>query len=101
MTILLPIIGFIFISLLVVAGAMALAPSGATALERRLGEVTSARTEQLDDVPADSRMMAALKRMGAVAPRSVKELGKLQQRLVTAGYRNREAIGVFYGIRLG
>ena len=28
-------------------------------------------------------------------------MGKLQQRLVTAGYRNHEAIAVFFGIRLG
>ena len=34
---LLPLLGFIFVSLLVAAGAMALAPSGAGTLERRLG----------------------------------------------------------------
>jgi tight adherence protein C len=46
-------------------------------------------------------VLSALKRMGAMAPRSTKELGKLQQRLVTAGYRSREALIVFFGIRLG
>jgi tight adherence protein C len=100
-TLLLPLIGFIFVSLLVVGGAMALAPSGGATLERRLSEVTSARTEHGDDLPSDRTVMAALKRMGAMAPRSTKELGKLQQRLITAGYRGREAMGVFFGIRLG
>ena len=101
MTILLPLVGFVFISLLVIGGAMALAPSGGTALARRLGEVTSARTDQSDEPPPDRTVIDALKRMGAMAPRSAKELGKLQQRLVTAGYRSREAMVVFFGIRLG
>jgi len=101
MLLLLPLIGFIFISLLVVAGAMALAPSGAATIERRLGEVTSLLPEPSTDARVDGRMMAALKRVGAVAPRSTKEAGKLQQRLITAGYRNKEAIVVFFGIRLG
>ena len=101
MTILIALVGFIFISLLVIAGGMALAPSGGTAIERRLGEVTSTRVlEQHDDTPADPAVLKALKRMGAMAPRSAKELGKLQQRLVVAGYRKREALGVFFGIRL-
>jgi tight adherence protein C len=101
MTLLLPLIGFVFISLLVIAGGLALAPSGGTAIERRLGEVTTARTDRSDDPPADPAVMRALKRVGAMAPHSTKELGKLKQRLVTAGYRNREAIGIFFGIRLG
>jgi tight adherence protein C len=45
-------------------------------------------------------VIQALKRMGAMAPRSAKELGKLQQRLITAGFRSREAVVVFYGARL-
>jgi tight adherence protein C len=101
MTLLLPLVGFIFISLLVVAGAMALAPSGGTALQRRLGEVTSARTDLNDEPPPDRTVIQALKRMGAMAPRSTKEMGKLQGRLVTAGYRGREAMVIFFGIRLG
>jgi tight adherence protein C len=100
-TIFIALIGFLFVSLLVVAGAMAFAPSGGGSIARRLGEVTSARTDRSDDAaPPDKSVVAALKRMGAMAPRSAKELGKLQQRLIIAGYRSREAIGVFYGIRL-
>jgi tight adherence protein C len=40
-----------------------------------------------------------LKRVGTAAPKSTKETGKLQQRLVTAGYRGKEAVIVFFGIR--
>jgi tight adherence protein C len=101
-TIFIALIGFLFVSLLVVAGAMALAPSGGNAIARRLGEVTSARTDHSEDAaPPDKTVIAALKRMGAMAPRSTKEIGKLQQRLINAGYRSREALVVFFGIRLG
>jgi tight adherence protein C len=101
-TIFIALIGFLFVSLLVVAGAMALAPSGGGSIARRLGEVTSARVDVAgDEPPPDQAVVAALKRMGAMAPRSMKEIGKLQQRLITAGYRNREALGIFFGIRLG
>jgi tight adherence protein C len=101
MTLLLPLIGFIFISLLVIAGAMALAPSGGTALQRRLGEVTASRTDRTEEPPPDRSVIQALKRMGAMAPRRAKEAGKLQSRLITAGYRSREALGIFFGIRIG
>ena len=101
MTIFIALIGFLFVSLLVVAGAMAFAPGGGGLVARRLGEMTSARIDRGDDAaPPDKTVIAALKRMGAMAPRSAKELGKLQQRLIIAGYRTREAIVVFYGIRL-
>jgi tight adherence protein C len=100
-TILIPVIGFLFITLLVIAGGLALAPSGGTAIERRLGEVTLTRTDQAtDEPPVDSSVISALKRMGAMAPGSVKERSKLQQRLVIAGYRKREALVIFFGIRL-
>jgi len=100
MTILLPILGFLFISLLIYAVALALAPAHGATIERRLGEVTAARSDR-GEAPVDHAVLSALKRMGAMAPRSTKELGKLQQRLVTAGYRSREALIVFFGIRLG
>ena len=46
-------------------------------------------------------MIDTLKKIGAMAPQSRSEMGKLQQRLVTAGYRSHEAVTVFFGIRLG
>ena len=46
MVLLLPLLAFLFASLLVAAAAMALSPAGAATIERRLGEVTSSPTKQ-------------------------------------------------------
>ena len=99
MTLLLPLLGFLFVSLLVAGTAMALSPTGSM-IDRRLGEVVQLSAK--DDPQAGSkRTFAGLKRLGAILPRSTSETGKLQQRLITAGYRGKEAIGIFYGIRVG
>jgi tight adherence protein C len=101
-TILLPLLAFAFASLLVAAGAMVLSPGGEAAVERRLGEVTGTRVKRrFEDAGYDKVVVDALKRIGNLAPRSPKEMGKLQQKLTYAGYRNREALVVFFGIRLG
>jgi tight adherence protein C len=101
-TLLLPLLAFLFASLVVAATAMALAPNGAATIERRLGEVIVGGHVDAgpDDRGYDRAIVDALKRIGRVAPRSAKEVGKLQQRLITAGYRGNEAIIVFFGIRL-
>src|SRR5476649_214024 len=99
---LLPILAFLFGSLLIAAAAMAFAPGAATTIERRLGEVTGTRVKASTDDPGYDRVMIdTLKRIGAIAPQSRSEMGKLQQKLVTAGYRSHEAVAVFFGIRLG
>ena len=99
---LLPLLAFLFGSLLIAAAAMAFAPGAAATIERRLGEVTGTRVKASDDDPGYDRVMIdTLKKFGAMAPQSRSEMGKLQQRLVTAGYRKHEAIAVFFGIRLG
>jgi tight adherence protein C len=99
---LLPLLAFLFGSLLIAAAAMAFAPAAATAIERRLGEVTGTKVKASgDDAGYDRVMIDTLKKFGAMAPQSRSEMGKLQQRLVTAGYRRHEAVAVFFGIRLG
>src|SRR5882724_4846408 len=98
---LLPMLAFLFGALLIAAAAMAFAPAASTALERRLGEVTGTRVKVSSDEPGyDRTMIDTLKKIGAMAPQSRSEMGKLQQRLITAGYRSHEAIAVFFGIRL-
>jgi tight adherence protein C len=98
-TILLPLLAFVFASLLVAAGAMMLAPGRAATIERRLGELTG--HQALDSSgEAYQRLIHTLQRVGTRAPRSLGEMGKLQQRLVAAGYRSHEALTVFFGIRL-
>jgi tight adherence protein C len=100
-TMLLPLLAFLFGSLLIAAAALALAPAASATIERRLGEVTGRRVKASSEDPGYDRVMIdTLKKFGAMAPQSRSEMGKLQQRLVTAGYRNHEAIAVFFGIRL-
>jgi len=101
MMLLLPLLAFLFASLLVAAAALALSPSGAATIERRLGEATGAPVRQPSDDPGYDRVILdALKKFGTVAPQSTKEMGKLQRKLVTAGFRAHEAVAVFFGIRL-
>jgi tight adherence protein C len=101
-TVLLPLLGFLFVSLLVAAVAMSMS-SGATAtIEQRLGElrtpdVAAPRTGLF----SGEGVVNTFKRLGRSAPRSAGELGKLRQRLICAGYRGPEALTVFFGIRLG
>ena len=103
MAILLPLLGFVFVSLLVMGAAMALAPSGANAIERRLGEVAGGPGAARVDVDSgfERTFVDTLKKVGNALPRSPSEMGKLQQRLVTAGYRNNEAVAIFFGLRIG
>jgi tight adherence protein C len=99
--ILLCLLAFAFASLLVTAGAMMFAPAQSAAIEQRLVELTGQRSEAERRGPSLERVKGALKRLGRAAPQSTSEMGKLQQRLVQAGYRSHDAIIVFYGVRLG
>jgi tight adherence protein C len=97
---LLCLLAFAFAALLVTAGAMALA-GGPTTIERRLSDLTGARMRPDLDNAGYERVFESLKRVGNALPRSPSEMGKLQQKLVRAGYRRHEAVAVFFGIRLG
>ena len=101
MTILIPLLAFAFGSLLVAAAAMAFAPSSASTIGRRLGEITGAPVEApVEDLGYEKSVLNALKRIGNIAPKSAGEMSKLQQRLVVAGYRGSEALIVFSGLRV-
>jgi tight adherence protein C len=99
-TLLLPLMGFLFISLLITAIGMSLL-RGETAIERRLGELGV--PGPLPEVPTvrNERLLKTLRRLGQAAPKPSRELGKLRERLVHAGYRGSEALTMFFGIRLG
>jgi tight adherence protein C len=101
-TMFLPLLAFVFGSLVITAGALAFMPSRASAIDRRLEELISGGADP-DDVPAKPRfegLIALVKRVGEKAPRSPKEMGALRLRLVQAGYRREEALTVFFGIRI-
>jgi tight adherence protein C len=97
--ILLALLAFAFASLLVTAGAMAFAP-GTNTIERRLAELTGKPADHRADEPRMQHVLGALKKLGTSAPHSAKEMGKLQERLIQAGYRSHDAIVVFFGIRI-
>jgi tight adherence protein C len=96
--ILLAVLGFLFVTLLITAGAMAFSPAAAGQIEQRLAEIGGVET--VADSRYEKMLLDSLKRIGKVAPRSPSEMGKLQQRLVSAGYRSNEALIVFFGIRV-
>ena len=99
MTLLLPLLAFLFVSLLAYAAYIALAPSLAGHVERRLAEIGGGASVPVQ-APTWERLSATFKRMGRVAPQSPSEMGKLQRRLVAAGFRNSEALVVFLGVRV-
>ena len=99
---LLPLLAFLFATLVVMGAAYAFASGGPSTIEQRLGELTGAPAKVLESTAGYERaIMASLKRIGSVAPKPLSEMTKLQLRLVNAGYRNREALVIFLGIRLG
>jgi tight adherence protein C len=99
-TLLLPLMGFLFISLLITAIGMSLL-RGETAIERRLGELGVSGPLAAVPTAGNERLLNTLKRLGKAAPKPSREIGKLKERLVYAGYRGGEALTVFFGIRLG
>jgi tight adherence protein C len=96
---LLPLLAFIFGSLIVAAAALALLPGRAAAIDRRLEELTPGR-EAVGDGRSFKAFLGFVKRVGEKAPRSPKELGQLRLRLVQAGFRREEALTIFFGIRV-
>src|SRR5690348_17073134 len=77
---------------------MALSPAAAGQIEQRLAEIGGAET--VSESRYEKMLVDSLKRIGKVAPRSPSEMGKLQQRLVSAGYRSNEALIIFFGVRV-
>src|SRR5258708_1843365 len=102
MTLFIAALAFMFGLLVVAAAALALAPAGTTAIEQRLGELTGApAAPQESDFEYQRAILAALKRMGNIVPKSPSEMGKLRRLLVAAGYRGADAMIVFFGLRIG
>jgi tight adherence protein C len=100
-TLLLPLLAFLFASLLVAGGALYYFGRQSVAIEQRLGEVTGATMKTSVDSGYEKMVVDSLKRLGNLAPKSVGELSKMQRRLVSAGYRRSEALLIFAGIRVG
>ncbi len=100
MTLLLPLLAFATVTLLVAAAALALSPGRAAVIERRLREV-SGHPEAEEGSDAYLRVVETLKRVGRAMPASPSDMGKMQLRLVHAGFRRHDAVAIFFGIRAG
>ena len=98
MTLLLPLMGFLFVSLLVAAVALSMTGGATATIERRLGELRGPGTIA---PPRAVRLTSTLTRLGKLAPQNPSDLSKIRQRLVQSGYRNAEAVTVFFGVRIG
>jgi len=96
---LLPVLAFVFGSLLIGTAVFAFMPNKAAAIDRRLEELTFGR-EESEQKPKFASLIALFKRIGEKVPRSPKEMGPLRLRLVQAGYRRDEALTIFFGIRV-
>jgi tight adherence protein C len=99
-TLLLPLLAFVFGALIITAGALAMMPRRASAIDRRLEELIAESGPEREVRPRLQSLVGMLKRVGEKAPRSAKELGPLRLRLVQAGYRRDEALTIFFGIRV-
>lgn len=95
----LPLLAFAFGSLLVTAVTYALTAKPAT-INDRLRDVMGHQAATETDESSE-QVMAFLKKIGERLPKSPKDLGKIQLRLVQAGYRRSEALPVFLAIRVG
>jgi tight adherence protein C len=96
----LPLLAFVFGSLIIAAVALVMMPNKAAAIDQRLEELTLGRDAEAEQKPRLESMIAVFKRIGEKVPRSPKEMGSLRLRMVQAGYRREEAITIFFGIRV-
>jgi tight adherence protein C len=96
----LPILAFVFGSLLVAGLALIMMPSKAGAIDRRLEELMLSPDADADRKPRLQSLVALFKRIGEKVPRSPKEMGTLRLRLTQAGYRRDEALTIFFGVRV-
>jgi tight adherence protein C len=96
---LIPVLAFVFVSLLVAGAAMALTPRTSAVVEQRLFEIGSGAAAERPSWR--DAVIARLKRLGEMAPKNPAETSKLQRKLLAAGYRKHEAIWIFLGLRIG
>lgn len=99
MTLLLPVLAFVFASLIIAAVGMRLASNRGTVIDRRLAEVTGAKDRE-EEGPRFGALKNAVKRLGSKVPVAPSEVGKVRLRLIQAGYRGAEALPLFVGIRM-
>ena len=74
MTLLLPLLGFVFVSMLIAGTAMALSPGAGAIVERRLDEIAASQAKPDSTIKSyGESLVRALKRVGEAAPQSATE----------------------------
>src|SRR5262245_30186596 len=99
MALMLPLLAFVFASLLVAAIGMRFAGNRGTVIDRRLAEVTGHAGREAEG-PKFTALKDAMKKFGSKVPVNPKDVGKVRLRMIQAGYRGGEAVPLFYGIRM-
>ena len=98
MTLLLPLLAFVFAALLIAALGLRLATNRGSDMDRRLAEVVG--RDEVEAGPRFVNLKAAMKKVGSKVPVSPSEVGKVRLRLIQAGYRGPEALPMFVGLRM-
>jgi tight adherence protein C len=96
---LLPLLAFVFATLIVAGLGLRFAGNRGNVIDRRLAEVTGSSGPQ-ENARAMEAVKNAVKKFGSKVPVSPSEMGKVRLRLVQAGYRGAEAVPIFYGTRM-
>jgi tight adherence protein C len=99
MAMLLPLLAFVFATLIVAGLGLRYAGARGNAIDRRLAEVTGTSGPE-EPNQAMEAVKSAVKKFGNKVPVSPGEMGKVRLRLVQAGYRGAEAVPIFYGTRM-
>jgi tight adherence protein C len=99
MAMLLPLLAFVFATVIVAALGIRFAGGRGAVIDRRLAEVTGS-VEREETSQTMEAVKAAVKKFGTKVPVNPSEMGKIRMRLVQAGYRGAEAVPIFYGTRM-
>jgi tight adherence protein C len=99
MALLLPLLAFVFASLVVAAVGLRFASNRGSVIDRRLAEVTGGQIREVSG-PRFQFIKEGIKRLGSKVPISPSQVGKIRLRLIQAGWRGAEAVPIFIGIRM-
>jgi tight adherence protein C len=97
---LIPVLAFVFGTLVIVVTGMMLMGGRTAAIEQRLEELSGFVDHPEEKKARFQSLAGVMKRLGEKAPRSARELGPLRLRLVQAGFRRDDALTIFFGIRV-
>jgi tight adherence protein C len=99
MAMLLPLLAFVFATLIIAGLGLRFAGARGNIIDRRLAEVTGTAGAETPSQAMEA-VKSAVKKFGSKVPVSPSEMGKVRLRLVQAGYRGAEALPIFYGTRM-